>query len=488
MKVSYKYIREKGRQSLSQLSAGDCARVINRLHYLAFFLMKDEVLKRALESSELEEVFRGPIRAFLEKRELPISDGAAYPIFYTVEYREESPLRSAWLLPLKWVEGEGPSRKLPPSLLKLEKNIKDTVAAILDREKKFLQKLTDQHREEDWRVGNPRNYHLTLSPDNYLDDLDISDWELEPDSAWVTLLSALYLRCHNYPLREELSVMGTGAWIPDGQKPLEKGRITSVGEIEKKLECAVQFGAKEFYLPEANEGEFEKIPPELRGKVKPLFIPTNKTQPENILARIWQKLGKPPGRRAPLSDRLRYANTILLNEYEKRENYLFEVSLTSDLAQKMRESRSRNDLFQKKIDKLILLVSRYTPAALSILSLLPREAVIFHTDDFKEPQRKKLEKFIESSPDGENISLKFLEVGVLDFKTLTEKLQSEVRGLNGETVALDVTGCTKGMTASAALALKDSPNTLIFHIYSDNKDKVKVGTEEFRQIYPLPVE
>ena len=208
-------------------------------------------------------------------------------------------LAEAFLLPVRWRQGQKNSRRLPLGLgaVALE------VRAMLGH--------------EEWGLG--------LDPG--IDYADFSELPCEFASAWMPLAAGLEVAVNGGAAQP--TVFASGRWIV-GQGPAEVDRveekITAIDAAVPTRERVVVF------VPEGNRAEARRSAP---NRVDVRAYPTDRLDLRACLAAHLATLHVPPGRETNLNERLAYANQDYVRTSERRAQYYL-THLVDDLAERLR--------------------------------------------------------------------------------------------------------------------------------------------------------
>jgi len=195
------------------------------LDCLARWCLTPEVLMRAAENDSIPDDYRAQWRL---TPQLPATHGACWVIFAT-DLRGPLPLlRPAFVLPLRWVQGQKHSPRLPAAL----KQLATEVAASFPGGS-----FTDGC---DWG--------LQLADE--LGNMDLGAMPLDCQSGWAALAAGLQVAAEGgIP---DPQVWATGSW--DGRTGVQP-----VDGLKPKLDLAAEFGARAFFVPSVQAEEAAQL-------------------------------------------------------------------------------------------------------------------------------------------------------------------------------------------------------------------------------------
>jgi len=101
-------------------------------------------------------------------------------------------------------------------------------------------------------------------------------------SAGVTLLTAIISAVTGTPIKHDVAMTG---------EITLRGRVLPIGGLKEKLMAAYRAGIKTVILPETNKRDLEKVPDEIKDKLKFVFVETVKEVIEEALVKDVDKKG-----------------------------------------------------------------------------------------------------------------------------------------------------------------------------------------------------
>nr|WP_235599673.1 S16 family serine protease [Kosmotoga sp. DU53] len=101
-------------------------------------------------------------------------------------------------------------------------------------------------------------------------------------SAGVTLLTAIISAVTGTPIKHDVAMTG---------EITLRGRVLPIGGLKEKLMAAYRAGIKTVILPETNRRDLEKVPDEIKDKLKFVFVETVKEVIEEALVKDVDKKG-----------------------------------------------------------------------------------------------------------------------------------------------------------------------------------------------------
>lgn len=101
-------------------------------------------------------------------------------------------------------------------------------------------------------------------------------------SAGVTLLTAIISAVTGTPIKHDVAMTG---------EITLRGRVLPIGGLKEKLMAAYRAGIKTVILPESNKRDLEKVPDEIKDKLKFVFVETVKEVMEEALVKDADKKG-----------------------------------------------------------------------------------------------------------------------------------------------------------------------------------------------------
>lgn len=189
-----------------KMALGEAVELVRMLGELARWWVHPDLLARAARA----------LQTSWPQPQLPTSRGSCWIVF-----AQDSPtcwpaLRESFLLPLQWRENTPDSPRLPEKLGRLARDVARTV--------------------------HLPHWGLHLSSDVGLDTTDLSDFNshFQVESAWAAIAGGLLLAAEGGT--PDPAVWASGGWNPNGG-------VANVGHLEPKLRLALEWGAREFFLP-----------------------------------------------------------------------------------------------------------------------------------------------------------------------------------------------------------------------------------------------
>jgi hypothetical protein len=256
-------VLELCRSSPDRLTPGHAVELVAALGGLARWWLCDAALARAAEeypqlAPRLED---GPC--------LPTAPGSCWVVYANQDPSAWPLLRPAFLLPLRWSEGQPHSSQLPRPLADLAGRVARS-------------------------LGLP-TWGLHLSEQDGIDRLDLVGVAFDSESGWAPLAGGLILAGEGARPRPE--VWATGRWD-------RWGGVAAVGGLEAKLRLAAAWGVREFFVPAEQAGAAAQVLGGQACRVSPLA--SGLRSPREALRDYLASLDAPPDEAAPLAARRDY--------------------------------------------------------------------------------------------------------------------------------------------------------------------------------------
>jgi len=382
----------------------------------------DKLEKNAERGAEcLNDMLGNRLSSFLLERsatdrlglspKLPTGPGAAWAIF--VWRREFQNLARSFLLPLRWKKGISDLERLPQDLSKVADGIREKL--------------------------NQQSWGLCLG-DGVNDDLSALDFEAE--SSWAPLAAALLVAA--YGGRPDHTVFSTGAWRQDG------GGVRAVEDVELKLGAVAEYvkraapGKKgTLFVP---AGNYEKADHEARKNDLPVEVisyPAAEADAHRVLAEHAAMLDVPPPAKAPLDEKLHWANRRhIVAEGRRRVGYYWD-----NLVEPLGGRLPLPDGLAAGECLLALLVGYSAElCAMLLAATRPAEALLVHTGE-TEARAARVQRVARRLG---------VDVGLMPYRA-PEDLVEELAGWLGRDARrawVDVTGGTKEMSLAAAASAR----------------------------------
>ncbi|NLX99917.1 MAG: hypothetical protein GXY83_27785 [Rhodopirellula sp.] len=237
-------------------SPSAASEVVRQLGGLARWCLKPELLRLAAENDAIPPAYRD---AWRTRPQLPATHGSCSVVFATHSQDRLPLMRPAFALPLRWVQGQKHSPRLPAALVQLATE----VAAMFPA----------HHRIRGCEWG--------LQPGEELGDTDLSDMPLAGNSGWASLAAGLLVAAEGGT--PDPQVWATGSWD-------HRSGVQCVEFLKEKLDLAIESGVKVFFVPFAQADEARG----LRGDIEIGVLRMAEREPSRALAELALRLETPP--------------------------------------------------------------------------------------------------------------------------------------------------------------------------------------------------
>lgn len=345
----------------AELTPRQAFRLTKGLGNLARWLLAPEVLEKAVQVAAEGGSHRDQLKCWTRPL-LPEGLGACWVLARRTcpEWRA---LREAFVIPLRWRRKNGP----PAETEALPRGLREQARRVMT----ILKGSGERGIDENWSLGP--------AEDGLFDGPGPRFLEGEYASAWVPLAAGLLLAIDGGPPKRE--VWASGCW--DG----EKG-IVSVEGLLEKLRIASEFGARQFFVPQASLAEAQAICREqdLALAVKPLKEAC--LRPREAMGEYLAALEVRANRNDSREARVRTYNHIA-NRDEAIEYYL--ECLVDDLADDVRAKAAAPEQLACRF--LVTIASdSYELVCLSHLVFRPQCSLILYTSDDNPRYKEYAEK------------------------------------------------------------------------------------------------
>jgi hypothetical protein len=415
--------------------------IVNELPGLARWILEPSVFLRAIEQTESQPSVSQPPTDWRQPPALPQRLGSCWALVVNHLARRFPLLRPAFVMPLSWIENANHDGRLPRGLSDVAGRVCDLLV----------------------RIGRipPGSWGLHLARDTGIDWWDLSSWELDGRSAWPSLASGLILAAHKRT--PDTRIWSTGEW--DEQ---EGFRAVDAEGLKSKLELAIEFGVRTFFVP---PDQLDMARDHLAKKAGcglaiEAFEPTS--QQPNFAEATRKYLGMagvPPGRDEPFVVRCNhYMDQVDVDR--GREYYI--THLMPELACYFRQYFPRDARWTH-----LVTVASGSPELVPLIAaaVRPEQCLILYTEDFKNQ-----EQIAESDIDNASLqcgirrapfSVRSMDV---DFP---REISRFVQGINPENVLFDLTPGNKEMSLSLAFDVAPSGSYVIYarHEYDGKRPR-----------------
>ena len=303
-------------------------------------------------------------------------------------------LRAGRVLPLRWAQNAEHDVRLPAGLLQV------------------ADQVVDELRREDVEGI----WGLRAATEDFLQRHDLSGLEGDDrdyGSVWVPLAAGLLLAA--YKGKPDPAVWSSGAWLAG------KG-IQPIAELEAKLEVAVKFGAKTFFVPEPNVKSAQSIVDS--GGIPLEILPTiaGKPSPNDALRQYRARLHMRPARDDPQDERAGYY--LARPTLQDAQQYYLE-DILRDVADDCRR-KFDGSWPGRSITALITTVSAGAELIdLAVRVLRPRECLALYSDLFKEAARQVKER-IEADRSGPACEVRLKEFRAGQFGPMVAEIRKHL--------------------------------------------------------------
>jgi hypothetical protein len=256
-RLDWNDLRRRLGHPLSRLSTPAATDVVLRLGGLARWFLRPEVLRLAADNDAVPESYR---QVWQQLPQLPATFGSCWVVFATDRQLPLELLCPAFVLPLRWVQGQPHSPRLPAGLIRLAADVVEVLAA------------HGQLESGDWG--------LALGEE--LGELDLSEMPLDCDSGWASLAAGLLVAARGGSPNPR--IWATGSWDDgDGIRPVEF--------LSEKLDLAVQRGAQVCFVPQVQREEAQRLS---GGGIEIGCLRMAERDPVRTLADLTVRLESPP--------------------------------------------------------------------------------------------------------------------------------------------------------------------------------------------------
>jgi hypothetical protein len=403
--------------------------IVNELPGLARWVLDRAVFHRALEQTEQLPRVNRPPDDWRRPPALPQRPGSCYVLLVNRLAQPPSLLRPAFVMPLSWVKYAGHDPKLPRSLIDVATEVSASLMKI-------------------GRIA-PGTWGLRLAEETGLETWDLSTWNIGGRSAWPSLVSGLILASHGRA--PDTKVWSTGVWREN------QGMDDVDGEgLKLKLDLAVEFGVRTFFLPSRQKEQAENYLAE-RGDQQlaiKAFDSSRGTDFDQTMRDLLAEAGVPP---APheLFEIKRFHYLSLVDPLEQRAYYL--RCLMIDIA-----SESRKQLPPECQPTHLITIASDSPelAALMVEMIQPKECLLLYRADSTQLVEEALKAIRWSRV---NCKVKHLAFGAEKMSDeISEHVHRFLDGVAPERSMIDLTPGTKEMSLTLALEIA-VPGTYLFY-------------------------
>lgn len=421
---------ERLRETEIDASEVELARICARLGRAGVFLLKRVAVERYAGSSCGARNLCGFYRDFLAQPRLPGGVGVCNVLLVWKDLPEDSVLRPGFFLPLQWHRGQN-AEGVPGRLVELAGQVSREI-----------------NPKDQWEIRFAES----------MSGWDLSDLEVEAGSARVTLSVSLMAAQRGTATRGDAAV--SACWDP------ENHRFMGVEGLEAKLGAAAAAGCEHVFLSAGDvERATSSAPPGI--ELKPL-VSTGADFGRSV-SELLHFMQVPPGPEAPMDRRCGYANNFPRNMRAEREGYILN-NITRGRSEAVRRALSN----PAACESLVVIASSPSAALLSLLSIRPDRCRVVTTESMEKENaigqviKERAEEWIPGTD---------LNVTTIEDPRDDAGLRRSIGSAAGDSVWVDVTGGTKGMSVRAALCAREVGAT-VFHIESEGPGSHKAGTEE----------
>ncbi|GBD35461.1 hypothetical protein HRbin36_00573 [bacterium HR36] len=369
-------------------------------------------------------------------------------------------LRPAFLLPLQWRPSDKHDPRLSKAVIELAEQVKNTL----------LCSENSRNSGQDWRLY----LDCEAPPELPLEELAY-ELHLSADSGWTWLAAGLLLA-------------KSGISSDLGSKPLPDPRIWITGEwneasgirpvslLQAKVTFAAQSGARILFVPESQVGEASGYIPH-GCELKICGLLENQTQPRRALAPCLEQLEEAPRDGDP-EQRFKDYYFRLAQWSRERAAAYYRNTLVPKILSRLRESWSQQRL---QLTHLITILSDNPDLIhLAIESIKPKECLILATADRAQVHREGLEKLRKSSDHSCRLRWQCYNSSDELLREIRFQVREFQRGVNPESVGLDLTPGTEEMTLTLALEGTQPGNVLIYLRHTIRDRMVEPFSESWR--------
>lgn len=409
---------------------------------LARWILRPEVLRRVAEHDRA----RGdldPSAYWHDRPTLPIGSGACWVLFTQQDFPL---LRPAFVLPLQWRPDQPHSRQLPPSLTELAEQVLDAAGL--------------------------QGFGLYGSREAGIDDCDLSGLSsIDCSSAWVPLFGGLVMAA-------EGGLPDTGVWA-SGRWSATEG-VQPIGQIEPKLEAAVEWGAKRFFLPDSQREHAEQW---LAQRNTGLGVDVLEERHGNdakytytargALRTYLADFGAPPDPAAPREARKKY---YLLQTDAERQRAYYRRCLLEDVADDCRRHLESEGHLPQPTHMVTVLSTSPELVELTVQVFRPSRVLVLYTVQ----THKHLDdarSAIEQQLPGCEVLPEPFEVGDAMVPQMRTAVTTFTRGVKPDNILYDLLPGTKEMTLTLALELS-RPGVWLYYLRHSRQGPLAVPFEQ----------
>lgn len=411
-----------------------------KLGGLAPLWLRDEVLRLAAEGYPQFRTF------WTRPPRLPSTHGACWIILANRDQDHLPLLRPAFLLPLRWVQGQDHSPQLPPRVAELAVRVVESLA----------------RPESVGRSG----WGLHLSSEDAIDNLDLSELDLDCESGWAPLAAGLILAAEGG--RPDPHVWATGKW--DVQ-----GGIGAVGHLDAKLGLARAAGVTDFFVPTSLVKHAEDwVRLNRADDLRIGELVSGQRNPRDALREYLAKLDAPPAVSDPFASRKAY----YLRHLQAKEYYW--NCLLPEIIQ-MRQEQVRAQWPTWSPSHMVTIVSGSPELVLlGVQAVGAHNCLLLHTAD-NDGLMRQIRKLLEEK------AVQCMPAQFEDGDGMMVQMQDHVRRFaqaTGESVDLtfDMTPGNKLMSLSLArLAPRGSSMLYVRHRFNAELKRAEPGTEKIER-------
>jgi hypothetical protein len=376
------------------------------------------------------------------KPSLPAGHGSCWIVMAQQPRRRWPSLRDAFLLPLQWRQGARHGRNLPSKLVDLAQSI----AAILSL--------------HDWSI------HVNPALDSGRLDLSGADEFLDLRSGWASLAAGLLVASAGG--RPDPAVWASGAWDERGI-----GRV----ELGAKLELAVEYGVRRFFVPESQAEEAKRAFLSHESGVEPGALVEGTADVRAALRDFLRELDVPPGGDEARAVRAAYYLRQVDDEWAKR---YYRENLLPEIVASLRgqwESRAG-----RAVMRLVTIASDNPELVrIAVAAIRPERCLILHTLD-KRPMLEEVESMYAMEHTCEIVPVPFESPAAL-LTGAGSAVDEFSRGVPADSVVIDLTPGTKEMSMVLAFEVAKPGNRLLYLRHERRGARVVPFSEDLR-IWP----
>ena len=427
------------------MSTLDASRLALDLAGLAVWWLKPAVLQRAAADPAIPA---SVARRWQHPPALPVQRGACWPT--VVSRIASSPLREAFVMPLRWVAGGEDDPQLPASLLDLAGQMRATL---------------DEHQALPQLASPAMGWCLRPAIGDVPNFAGLTSFRW--DSAWAPLAAGLITAAHG--ASPNPAIWASGAW--------RDGRVSPVDSLPAKLRLAAEHNARHFFLP---ADQLDGAPRIDDLELAPLR--TDTASPAEALAAYVTRLDVPPAASASQEDRRRYYRS--LRDPAAARRYFCDCCLPEIAAEQ--RSHLLAELHGCRPTHLVTVASDSPELVRLVAEVLePRRCLLLHTADYVDQARGVVEIC-----GGRDIDFAQVRVDVEDATTLGGQLHEAVAAFgpaDAAALVLDLTPGRKDISLTLALEAAPPGSHLLYcaHRVDGNSRRPVPFTQQMR-LYPAP--